>query len=152
MPSLQSPIAFHRLSPAHSNIQVHLTVGEDSTSTNLPTPIYNNTLLVSLTPRSNLLATHTLQSESAAFADALTLLRVWANQRGYGPGMRMCVHGFEARGPWWSALLGLLIAGEERTDIPASSKRKSLGRGLSSYQLFRGALDFLCESLADRMM
>jgi U3 small nucleolar RNA-associated protein 22 len=122
-------------------------VGEDSTTINLPTPIYNNTLLVSLTPKSNLLATHTFQNESPAFTDALTLLRVWANQRGYGPGSQMCVHGFEARGSWWGALLGLLIAGEERADIPVSSKRKPLGRGLSSYQLFRGAMDFLCEPL-----
>lgn len=141
--SPQSPITFHHLSPGHSSIRIHSTLGEDSTASNLPTPIYNNTLLLSLTPKSNLLVTHTFQNESPAFTDALTLLRVWANQRGYGPGTRMCVHGFEARGPWWSALLGLLIAGEERTDIPVSSKRKPLGRGLSSYQLFRGAMDFL---------
>lgn len=145
--SPQSPITFHHLSPGHSSIRIHSTLGEDSTASNLPTPIYNNTLLLSLTPKSNLLVTHTFQNESPAFTDALTLLRVWANQRGYGPGTRMCVHGFEARGPWWSALLGLLIAGEERTDIPVSSKRKPLGRGLSSYQLFRGAMDFLCEPL-----
>jgi U3 small nucleolar RNA-associated protein 22 len=148
--SPQSPIALHRLSPAHSNIHIHLTTDEDSissTSANLPTPIYNNSLLVSLTPKSNLLAVHTFQNESPAFADALTMLRVWANQRGYGLGARMCVHGFEARGFWWSALLGLLISGEERTDTSVSSRRKPLGRGLSSYQLFRATMDFLCEPL-----
>jgi U3 small nucleolar RNA-associated protein 22 len=57
----------------------------------------------------------------------------------------MCVHGFESKGSWWGALLGLLIAGEERAEMAAPSKRKPLGRGLSSYQLFRGAMDFLCE-------
>jgi U3 small nucleolar RNA-associated protein 22 len=118
---------------------------EDSTTSNFPTPIYNNTLLVSLTPKPNLLATHTLQNEAHAFTDALTLLRVWANQRGYGPGTRMCVRGFESRGSWWGALLGVLITGEERADISLSSRRKPLGRGLSSYQLFRGAMDFLGE-------
>lgn len=59
----------------------------------------------------------------------------------------MCVRGFESRGPWWSALLGLLISGEERAGAAKSTKRKPLGRGLSSYQLFRAALDFLCEWL-----
>lgn len=147
--SPQSPITLHRLSPAHSNI--HLTLDQGSTIPNLPTPIYNNTLRVSLTPKSNLLATHALQNESPAFTDALALLRVWANQRGYGQGTRLCVHGFEARGSWWAALLGALIVGEERADIPLSSKKKPLGRGLSSYQLFRSAMDFLCELLSDRI-
>jgi U3 small nucleolar RNA-associated protein 22 len=142
--SSQSPITLHRLSPAHSNIHIHLSTGEE---TNLPTPIYNNSLLVSLTPKYNLLATHTWQNESPAFSDALALLRVWANQRGYGPGTRMCVHGFATKGSWWGALLGLLIAGEERTEMATATKRKPLGRGLSSYQLFRGVMDFLCEWL-----
>jgi U3 small nucleolar RNA-associated protein 22 len=57
----------------------------------------------------------------------------------------MCVRGFESKGSWWGALLGLLIAGEERAGAPKSTKRKPLGRGLSSYQLFRAALDFLGE-------
>lgn len=55
----------------------------------------------------------------------------------------MCVRGFDGKGPWWAGLLGLLIAGEERTASGAKSTRKPLGRGLSSYQLFRAALDFL---------
>jgi U3 small nucleolar RNA-associated protein 22 len=76
-----------------------------------------------------------------AFSDALTLLRVWANQRGYGDGTRLCVRGFERRGPWWSAVLGLLIEGEEDTGKRVKTKR--LGSGLSSYQLFKAVLDFL---------
>lgn len=148
--SPQSTINLQRLSPAHSNI--HLTTDQGSITSNLPTPIYNNTLRVSLTPKHNLLATHTLQNESPAFTDALALLRVWANQRGYGQGTRLCVHGFEARGSWWAALLGVLIIGEEHVDIPLSSKRKPLGRGLSSYQLFRGAVDFLGKLLSVRII
>ncbi|KAF9462511.1 Nrap protein [Collybia nuda] len=143
--SPQSPIVHHRLSPSHSNIRINTISGDDSTVTNLPTPIYNSALLRALTPKPQLLATYTLQAETPSFGDALTLLRVWANQRGYGPGSRICVRGFESMGSWWGALLALLIAGEERAGAPKSSKRKPLGRGLSSYQLFRAALDFLAK-------
>ncbi|KAG5642940.1 hypothetical protein DXG03_001857 [Asterophora parasitica] len=140
--SSQSPIALHRLSPSHSNIRINSTSSEESIP-NPATPIYNTALLLALSPKTQLLGTHTLKKDAPAFGDALTLLRVWANQRGYGPGSRICVRGFESRGAWWSALLGLLIVGEERAGAAKSSKRKPLGRGLSSYQLFRAALDFL---------
>jgi U3 small nucleolar RNA-associated protein 22 len=53
----------------------------------------------------------------------------------------MCVRGFDSLGSWWAVLLGVLVFGEEKGK---SLKRKPLGKGLSSYQLFRGALDFLC--------
>ena len=46
---------------------------------------------------------------------------------------------------WWAAVLDLLINGEEplASRLPkTSAKRKPLGKGLSSYQLFRAALDF----------
>lgn len=143
--SPQSPIALHRLSPSHSNIRINTTAGDDSTTTHPATPLYNTALLQALAPKSQLLATHTLQTDTPSFSDALTLLRVWANQRGYGPGSRICVRGFESPGSWWGALLALLVAGEERAGAPKSTKRKPLGRGLSSYQLFRAALDFLGE-------
>lgn len=57
-----APPAGHRLSPAHSDVHIHLTTNEDSmgsTSIKLPTPSYNNSLLVSLTPKFDLLAVHT---------------------------------------------------------------------------------------------
>ncbi|KAF8066902.1 Nrap protein [Lyophyllum atratum] len=141
--SAQSPIPLHRLSPSHSNIRISSATNDEAKTANPPTPIYNTALLLALAPKTQLLATHALKDHSPAFSDALTLLRVWANQRGYGPGSRICVRGFETRGSWWSSLLGLLISGEERAGAPKASKRKPLGRGLSSYQLFRAALDFL---------
>lgn len=56
----------------------------------------------------------------------------------------MCVRGFEGKGGWWAAVLGLLIGGEERSGSAKSGKaRRPIGKGLSSYQLFRAALDFL---------
>ena len=49
---------------------------------------------------------------------------------------------------WWAAVLDLLVNGEEPPIgklSKAASKRKPLGKGLSSYQLFRAALDFFCQ-------
>jgi U3 small nucleolar RNA-associated protein 22 len=116
----------------------------EPTPSNHPTPLYNTALLTNYLPRSQLLAIHSLKDEASAFADALTLLRVWANQRGYGPGQRLSVRGFEDRGFWWAAVLELAVLGEEKWGSGIKGKRRPLGRGLSSYQLFRAALDFLC--------
>ncbi|EKM53177.1 uncharacterized protein PHACADRAFT_259350 [Phanerochaete carnosa HHB-10118-sp] len=80
------------------------------------------------------------------------MLRVWANQRGYGAGgeRKLCMRGFEGRGYWWAAVLDLLVNGEEALPTAklsgAASKRKPLGKGLSSYQLFRAALDFFAKT------
>lgn len=144
----ESPIPLHRLSPSHSNVRLHTSTeitGEDAQApTHLPTPLYNNALLRTLTPRYQLLAIHELQNECPAFSDALTLLRIWANQRGYSEGTRMCVRGFEGAGPWWWSILALLLNGEERrSGATKANKRKSVGNGLSSYQLFKAALEFL---------
>lgn len=56
------------------------------------------------------------------------------------------MRGFEGRGAWWSAVVSLVVLGEEQQ--PGKGKgifgqRKALGRGLSSYQMFKTALDFL---------
>jgi U3 small nucleolar RNA-associated protein 22 len=103
---------------------------------------------MALTTKPNLLTVHDVKHSTPAFRDALTLLRVWANQRGYGEGSRLCVRGFEGKGFWWGAVLVLLIAGEEPVGSQPGNemRRKRLGGGLSSYQLFRAALDFLGES------
>ncbi|EGN97143.1 hypothetical protein SERLA73DRAFT_92146 [Serpula lacrymans var. lacrymans S7.3] len=136
-----SPIPFHRLSPSHTNIR---TSSDDPAETQLSTPLYNTTLLLSSLPKADLLTNHKLKEISPAFQDAVMLLRVWANQRGYGEGSQLCVRGFEGKGFWWAALLGLLILGEEPSSTGKTNVRqKPLGRGLSSYQLFKAALYFL---------
>ncbi|KAJ6570241.1 Nrap protein [Mycena vulgaris] len=135
--SANSPIPLHRLSPSHSNIRI----SGDGDTASVPTPLYNSALLIALMPKTHLLSTFALKEHTPSFSDALALLRVWANQRGYGDGSRMCVRGFDSLGSWWAALLGLLVFGEEPKG--KGTKRKPLGRGLSSYQLFRAALDFL---------
>ncbi|KAH9949745.1 Nrap protein [Amylocystis lapponica] len=138
-----SPIPLQRLSPVRSNIR------SASSSDDAPapaSPLYNTSILLSTTPKRHFLSIHTLTEEVPAFRDALALLRVWANQRGYGPGERLCVHGFEDRGLWWAGVLELLVHGEEPLAPSigkASAKRRPLGKSLSSYQLFKAALDFL---------
>jgi U3 small nucleolar RNA-associated protein 22 len=132
-----SPIPLHRLSPSHSNIRI----SSSDTQTHPPTPIYNTALMLSVTPKPDLLTTHNLKQTTPAFGDALTLLRVWANQRGYGEGERQSVRGFEGKGGWWAAIIGLLVGGEGGREN--RNPRKPVGKGLSSYQMFRAALDFL---------
>ncbi|KAK0211157.1 Nrap protein [Desarmillaria ectypa] len=129
--SPSSPISLQHLSPSHSNVR-------SSEETRVPTPLYNTALLTALTPPSHLISTHALQQEAPALSDALTLLRVWANQRGYCEGSALGIRGFEGKGPWWVSVLRALILGVE-----GKSKRKPLGRGLSSYQLFKAVIDFL---------
>ncbi|PPQ69344.1 hypothetical protein CVT24_001638 [Panaeolus cyanescens] len=145
--SANSPIPLHRLSPHHSNIRINTNENaECSTTSHSPTPHYNNALLRTLSPRSYLLAVHALQVECDAFSDALTLLRIWSNQRGYGEGDRACVHGFDGAGSFWWSLLALLLNGEElKPGVPKSKQRRSVGKGLSSYQLFKAALEFLAK-------
>ncbi|KAF7375127.1 Mannose-6-phosphate isomerase [Mycena sanguinolenta] len=132
-----SPIALNRLSPSHSNIRI----SGDSDAESLPTPMYNSALLTALTPKPLLLSTFALKEHTPSFGDALALLRVWANQRGYGQSSGLCVCGFDSMGSWWAVLLGFLVLGSEPDG--KKTRKKPLGRGLSSYQLFRAALDFL---------
>ena len=139
----ESPIPLQRLSPSRSNLR---TSAQDDEAKEEATPIYNSAFMLMNTPKAHLLSVHALRQDVPAFTDALTLLRVWANQRGYGPGTKMCVRGFEGKGMLWASILELLIYGEEPPPIglgKASTKRKPLGKGLSPYQLFKAALDFL---------
>ena len=82
---------------------------------------------------------------SPAFRDAYILLRVWANQRGYGEGP-LCVRGFEAKGSLWASVLSVVIDGEAPLPVHGKgniARRRPVGKNLSSYQLFRASLDFL---------
>jgi len=95
------------------------------------------------------MSTYGLKNALPAFHDAYTLLRVWANQRGYGDG-ELCVKGFEGKGLFWAGLLHYLISGEELvgTKSGGAKLRRPLGKGLSSYQLFKAVLDFLGKPFA----
>ncbi|KAG8814643.1 hypothetical protein FRC17_001031, partial [Serendipita sp. 399] len=145
-----SPIPSTRLNPSSSNLRL---ATDSQNPVSRPTPHYNNHLAKSLTPTSDLLALHNFSSTIPNFIPAVRLLRVWANQRGFGKGKGSCVRGFEAIGVWWAYVIGMLVEGDfhppptgnSSTQIKRKqkSKRRRLGKGLSSYQLFRGALDFL---------
>ncbi|EIN13041.1 Nrap protein [Punctularia strigosozonata HHB-11173 SS5] len=154
---VSAPISLHRLSPSHANLRISSSSDSSPQTTPEPTPLYNSTLLLSYTPRRYLLATHTLVQNAPAYKDALALLRIWANQRGFAsvspasPSSStdaLCVDGFETKGPWWNALLELVVNGEEPTSATGLKRktigsRRALGKGLSSYQLFRAVLDVL---------
>ena len=144
--SPDSPIPLHRLSPVHSNLRITASTedAEKKVEALQPSPVYNNALLRILAPKQQLLTIHRLQNDCPVFTDALTLLRVWANQRGYGIGKRPCIRGFEGNGSWWPCILALLLYGEEpREGGVYTSKKRTVGKGLSSYQLFKAALEFL---------
>ncbi|KAH0828604.1 Nrap protein [Lanmaoa asiatica] len=139
------PIPLHRLSPSHSNVRIQPASDAPFSVSNPSTPIYNTAILLSTFPKLSLLSTNALMQSSPAFKDAYTLLRVWANQRGYGEGA-LCIHGFEGKGSWWASVLGFILDGEEPVSVLGKGKvggRRSVGKGLSSYQLFRASLDFL---------
>lgn len=136
--SSSNPMPLPRLSPSHANVRLP---GKSSTGTQ-PTPIYNTNILLATYPKLSLLTTNALKRLSPAFSDAYALLRIWANQRGYGEGP-ICVRGFQGKGCWWNEILGLVVLGEEPTSANKTNVRKPLGKGLSSYQLFRAALDVL---------
>jgi U3 small nucleolar RNA-associated protein 22 len=140
--SASSPIPQIRLSPNRSNFRVRLSDSADSGHESVPTPTYNAVLMLASSPQRHVLSVNALKDDIPAFRDALALLRVWANQRGYGEGRRTCIRGFEGVGPWWNAVLELLIRGEEPYG-KTKTRRRPLGNGLSSYQLFKAALDFL---------
>ncbi|KAG8821942.1 hypothetical protein FRC18_011163 [Serendipita sp. 400] len=155
VPSLpsDSPIPLSRSSPSSSNLRLATQLDSQSSTISKATPHYNNLLAKSMTPTSDLLALHNFSSTIPNFIPAVQLLRVWANQRGFGRGQRSCVRGFELLGMWWGYVIAMLAEGDFHPPSTGNSsaplkrkpksKRRALGKGLSSYQLFRGALDFL---------
>lgn len=91
----------------------------------------------------HLLSAYETKKSVGGFSDALALLRIWANQRGYCRGKDgWSILGFEDRGPFWSGLLELMVKGGASTG-GGKSRVKSVGRGLSSYQLFKATIGFL---------
>lgn len=141
--SVSSSIRRTRLSPTRSNFRVQLSDSADLGHESVPTPLYNAVLMLAFSPQLHVLSVNTLKDDVPAYRDAFCLLRVWASQRGYGEGQRTCLQDFEGAGPWWNAVLELLICGEEPSGR-TKTRRRPLGNSLSSYQLFKAALDFLC--------
>jgi U3 small nucleolar RNA-associated protein 22 len=105
-----------------------------------------------MTPTAHLLLMYSAAKEITHFKEATALLRVWANQRGYGKGNKT-VFGFEALGSWWGFVLAYLVWGDDERSLKnvGTKKRKGrkpIGKGLSSYQMFRATMDFLGLSIS----
>ena len=133
-----SPISLRHVYSANSNLRV------PSSPDDIPTYRYNNALLQSTSAVPHLLSIHETKNSVDSFPDALVLLRVWANQRGYCRGkVGWSVLGFEDRGSFWSGLLELMIKGDASVK-GTNSRVKPVGRGVSSYQLFKATIGFLC--------
>ena len=121
----------------------HCNIRASSSPNNIPTYRYNNALLQSTTAMPHLLSTYEVKKNVDSFPDALALLRIWANQRGYCRGRDgWSMLGFEDRGPFWSGLLELMVKGDASAR-GSRSRVKPVGRGLSSYQLFKATVGFL---------
>ncbi|CAE6459247.1 unnamed protein product [Rhizoctonia solani] len=143
------PMSERHLGPGRACIRTSGASDLDPT----PTPLYNNSALLGTTPLSHLLLIHNAKTQIPAFGDTLALLRVWANQRGYNTGAghpsdetaqhARCVRGFGFLGAWWSAVIVYLVLGGK--PVKGVKKQARVGRGLSSYQLFRAVLDFLAK-------
>lgn len=113
-----------------------------STAAPPPTPLYNTTLLADTLYSSHLLYLHNLSLALPAFKDASLLLQLWGAQRGFGSSLPWP----SATGGWstWSEMvLGYLVFGGAGLGKVEGGKR--LGKGMSSYQVFRGALDFFAK-------
>ena len=132
-----SPVSLKHVDSTHSNLRI------PNSPNDIPTRRYNDALLQSISPLPHLLSTHETKKNVDCFSDALMLLRIWANQRGYCRGKDgWSILGFEDRGPFWSGLLELVIKGGSSAK-GSKSRVKPTGRGLSSYQLFRASIGFL---------
>lgn len=132
-----SPISLKHADSTHSNLRV------PSSPNDIPTRRYNDALLQSTSPVPHLLSAYDTKRNVDSFSDALALLRIWANQRGYCRGKGgWNILGFEDRGPFWSGLLDLMVNGD--ASVKGSKSRvKPAGRGLSSYQLFKASIGLL---------
>jgi U3 small nucleolar RNA-associated protein 22 len=115
-----------KLTPNHSNVNP----GDGSDMA--PTPIYNSAILMDslLVPTLKFIHSHSHDSEE--FKDAILLGKVWLNHRGFDHVMSP-FGGFE-----FTMLLMYLIQHGSKHDL-------NLSYQLSSYQLFKVAIEFLAK-------
>ncbi|CAJ0827726.1 12110_t:CDS:10, partial [Entrophospora sp. SA101] len=133
---------FQRLSPIRNNIRFHNDQKnkneklQSQKSQTLPsTPQYNSAILKDMyyVPHLNFLYKQVKSCE--AFVDACKLGKVWLQQRGFGTDDDGS-NGFN--GFIWTMLMAYLL-----TYGGGPNGGKRLSNGYSSYQLFKGTMDFL---------
>ncbi|ORX83004.1 Nrap protein [Basidiobolus meristosporus CBS 931.73] len=121
-----------RLAPGRNNVRPNF-LGLDSISeedSKLATPQYNASILLDSAPTTHLNFLYQQAKSCDNFRDACLLGKVWLNQRGFCDGTTS-FNGF-----LWSMIMGYLLK-------PGPSGTRRLAPGFSSYQLFKGTIDFL---------
>lgn len=140
-----------RLSPSRNNIRIDKTEEFEQPAT----PCYNASILADSLFSSHLIYLNATKELCPSFAEACILLKTWSFQRAFGSGLskaqikgkinaekgRRIAFGSNSIRFILSMLLAYLLQGPEKT-VESSIKIK-LSPGFSSYQLFRGAIDFL---------
>ena len=120
IPCLPSPTPFrslNRISPSKIGLQ------------------YSNALLTPSVLTPHLVYLHQVASLVPAFRDSVRLLKIWANQRS----LNWVFNDLNAE-----FIVALLVEGEEQSSTKSKQNiRKKVGKGLSSYQLFKAAIEFL---------
>lgn len=133
-----------RLAPIRNNLRGAALGDEDASLA--PTPIYNTCMAADSLRLAHFVYMHATSDMCAGYAEACQLLKIWATQRGFGAlhvaqdgkhaGRRMVAGTDDARFVL-SMVLAHLLHGEGK------GSQTKLAPGLSSVQLFRGALEFL---------
>lgn len=142
-----------RLAPSRNNIRTSSASEEGAAETSQPpTPRYNAAVLADSLMSAHLVYLHSTAKACPAFADAAALLKIWAFQRGFGSGspsktggVRRVALGSEDARFVLTMILAHLLHGEEKLPGRAAHlvARAKLANGFSSYQLFRGVIDWL---------
>ncbi len=156
------------LGPLRSNVRVaSIDAPETSTdavaSATTATPRYNAAILADTLHLPHLVYLHTVAQNCPAFADACLLLKTWAFQRGFGSGGRLnpkrghdadedrrrLVAGTASLRFILTMILAHLLQGEEKRTAgkrdTTNAGRSKLANSFSSYQLFRGVMDWLAK-------
>ncbi|KAJ8323189.1 U3 snoRNP protein [Batrachochytrium dendrobatidis] len=129
-----------KLAPVRNNVRLkadHALATSSKVSEVQPaTPHYNTLILQDTVLVAHLNFLHHHISESPAFKDACILARVWLAQRGISESQKC---GYGMSGFLMSMIMGWLLRATGK-----HSARK-LGKGFSSYQMFKITIDFIAE-------
>ncbi|KAI9594345.1 Nrap protein [Syncephalis fuscata] len=117
-----------KLAPGRNCVRPQ-SVGGSADELALATPRYNASLLADTLFKEHLAYLYAQTKSCPGFIDACTLARVWLHQRGFGQDGRV-FNGF-----LWSMITAHLLRN--------GSGKSKLAPGFSSYQLFKGTMDFI---------
>lgn len=148
-----------KLSPSRNNIRSDLM---DKNQTLAATPRYNASILEDALFAPHLLFLNNVQAKCPEFASALLLLKTWASQRTFGSGpsrsetkgktdsreRRRIAFGSGRARFFLTMLLAHLLNGPDTSSSEKTAVRTTtkLSPGFSSFQLFRGTLEFLASN------